>query len=98
MFVPKRPWWQFWRVICWRHLVVVATYDACRKCLAEARSRNKFGPETCSKCGKAATIAYFCDGCFDEECRKRGVVHPANIMDPGNENHPLRRFLGDRRD
>ena len=34
-FVPKRPWWKFWPVVCWKHRRVVPVDDVCVDCLAD---------------------------------------------------------------
>lgn len=44
MFIPKRPWWKFWPIICWRHWVVVRKGYVCDGCLRENYHKLNRGP------------------------------------------------------
>ena len=36
-YVPKRPWWKFWPVICWKHWKRVKKNSICEVCSAQTK-------------------------------------------------------------
>jgi hypothetical protein len=56
---PKKPWWKFWPVICWKHWMIVRRDDICHGCFRETKRRWVFGQplylapgRKCKNCGR----------------------------------------------